>query len=522
MNPSVALVPSSLSVTGICIVCLCAGCVTPGLDRIPTATGVSLDGLTPNARQWVDAALALFDGEWDEEAGMSGRGRSHSTRGTMIYATSILLRNAPGDSARAHVAMASVLRQQYDAPGKPWHGTYRRHEHEPDPTSAGAWLDNAYDPNWREFIGVHQIIALEVCGGRIEECMRTDLLAALRLACEGAHARDVRPTYSNIALMSAYLLGWGGRRFDVPEWAEHGAALARRIHAHFQTNGAFSEYNSPTYYGVDLFALALWRAMPLTEEMARMGTEMEAGLWRDIGLFYHAGMRNLCGPYDRSYGMDMRHYHAMVGAAIALASDSRAALPDDFRAGHTHDFAFLPLMAAMRMAVPPEVLPHLLAFQGERRVERVIVSGRNTRTARAWLGESLMIGVEEVSGQPRSSLQFHPVTAHWRMPNGDIGWIRLLNTMPVKAGLDGRTASMAFARARGSSGDNAIVFEIRTPGADSEDFSSAAWHLPGLNVSIDTSLGAPIVAERDGRIELRYPLGDADAAHLSLTFQRSR
>ena len=506
------------SVAGIGLLCLASGCTTAGLVRVSSGVAVSLDGLTPNAQQWVDAAFEVFDGGWDEDTGMSGRGRSHSTRGTMIYATSILLRNAPGDAERAHTAMTSVLRQQYDAPGKPWHGTYSRNEHEPDPSTMGSRLRNAYDPNWREFIGVAQIIALDACGDRIGEAMRADLLAALRRACEGAHARDVRPTYSNIALMSAYLLAWGGRRFGVPEWEEHGDVMARDVHTHFQRHGTFSEYNSPTYYGVNLYALALWRAMPVTDQMARMGREMEAGLWRDIGHFYHAGMRNLCGPYDRSYGMDMRKYHAMVGAGIALAADSRDPLPDDFRAGHTHDFAFLPLLAALGMDAPRDALPHLQAFQGERRVERVIEDGRNTRVAQAWLGERLMIGVERVLGQPRTSIQFHPVTAHWVLSDGDTGWLRLVNTMPVEANLDGTTVSMVFTRGKGPGKDGSIVFEIFAPDAGPEPFSSEAWRLPGLEVEVASVLGAPVVTKRDGLYEVRYGFGQGGAARLSLGF----
>ena len=32
---------------------------------------------------------------------------------------------------------------------------------------------------------------------------------------------------------------------------------------------------------------------------------MLAELWRDIARFYHPAMRNLCGPFDRAYGLDL-------------------------------------------------------------------------------------------------------------------------------------------------------------------------------------------------------------------------
>jgi hypothetical protein len=38
--------------------------------------------------------------------------------------------------------------------------------------------------------------------------------------------------------------------------------------------------------------------------------------WRDIGQFYHAGLRNLAGPFTRACGIDMLHYINLTGLWI--------------------------------------------------------------------------------------------------------------------------------------------------------------------------------------------------------------
>ena len=59
--------------------------------------------------------------------------------------------------------------------------------------------------------------------------------------------------------------------------------------------------------------------------MRSMGADMEASLWNDIADFYQPSLRNISGPYDRSYGMDMESYVAEAVMAYRLAVIDRAA-----------------------------------------------------------------------------------------------------------------------------------------------------------------------------------------------------
>jgi hypothetical protein len=105
--------------------------------------------------------------------------------------------------------------------------------------------------------------------------------------------------------MSAFLLAYVGLDADRAALTEQGVKKAKAVYTKFAIHKTFTEYNSPTYYGVDLLGLALWREVGPTDPFRRLGREMEADLWREIGLFYQPRPRNMAGPCSRAYGMDM-------------------------------------------------------------------------------------------------------------------------------------------------------------------------------------------------------------------------
>jgi hypothetical protein len=103
------------------------------------------------------------------------------------------------------------------------------------------------------------------------------------------------------------------------DWRKQSLDWIESVYKLFKQYNSFYEYNSPSYYGVDLFALALWRKYGSTEHIQAMGGDMEATLWRTIAEFYQPDLHNLAGPYDRSYGMDMESPgHRTAGGIIEL------------------------------------------------------------------------------------------------------------------------------------------------------------------------------------------------------------
>lgn len=473
-----------------------------------------IDQLDPVARDMAERALAWMDGGWDPAAGlfrMPGGafyedGRLgvpvHLVRESAWYALGLLLRDAPGDTARACLAIEALLAYQFDAPGQPYHGTWRRSPHEPDPPPEPVvWRD--YDPNWREFIGTTLALALLEYEPQLPAELVGRIDAALGRAIAGTLARNVPASYTNIALMTVFLLQFGATRLGQPTWGAVAERLAVEIGQRFWANRSFDEYNSPTYYAVDLYALALWRSYAFAPALREAGAAIEAALWRDIAQFYHAGMRNLAGPYDRSYGMDMRQYVAGLGLWIWLSTGyARAPFPDlDWPFEHAWDFAKAPVVALLGARVPADARAHLLAFAGERAVERVIAA-EPRRVATAWLSARAMLGAEDSSSSHRAGEQFHPATIHWLLGDKRIGWVRLRHAAPVDARAE--PGRLTIACAHHSGGNLAFVFEIAAPGIDLAGLQAERWALPGLTVRVETDATFQPPTRAGELAELRY------------------
>ena len=473
-----------------------------------------IDDLPPFARHWTQAAMRWSDQHWDETVGLVQTAfethpdapllntRVHLVRDTIWYATGLLMR---GDHERAYRAIEAVLGYQLDKPGRVFHGTFKRAPQEPQPPeNPTEWRD--YDPNWREFICTILLVLLREFD--LPDDLQARMWAAIGTAAAGAHTRNVVARYTNIALMSAFLLDHAGAKLDVPAWREHGKAMAGETFDLFRQYNTFWEYNSPTYYGVDLYALALWRNYGRTALFRDLGAQMEAGLWRDIAQFYHAGLRNLCGPYDRSYGMDMTKYIAVVGLYIALVvPPEQASLPDPQHPfDHASDFFYMPPIGLLGTQVPDDALPHFQDFQGERHVIRQVDGNRE---ASAWLSERLMLGGEFAPDFKPPTEQFHPATAHWRLPDGATGWLRLRCDKPISARAMPGILSIICDSPRH------IRFEIFAGDISPDAVQAANWSLPGLKIVCDLADIAPSVALDEDRLNVTV---DVPTGGFSLKF----
>jgi len=387
------------------------------------------------------ATTAWSDRWWDDEVGLLWmppdpvdgaypEAAFHMLPQTAWYSVGLLLRDGPGDRDRAIRALDTVLDHQYDAPGAVWHGTFTLvHEIPPPRTGARMWVD--YDPNWRQFIGCTLLLVLRRLGDLVPARLVGRIDRALRLAVEGEHGeadgRRIPDSYSNIALMQAYVEVEAGHRLGEPTWVAAGEDRARRAVARFDRHGAFDEFNSPTYHGIDLKALGLWRGHSSSEVLTELGTRVEAELWDDAARWYHAGLRQVAGPYTRAYGMDLGVY---VGAwalwVWAALGRAHAPLPSLERPlAHGMDLVLGPVAALIGAVVPDEARHHLTTFTGERLLRRRISDADDgDRVASAWLGPDVAIGAESGTVDLSWWDQFHAATAHWRRADGTIGWLR--------------------------------------------------------------------------------------------------
>lgn len=439
--------------------------------------------------------LEVVDSWWDDEAALLWNPprsfddalapRSvHMVPQTAWYAAGLLLRAGPGDVDRAIRAVQRLVSLQHDAPGTAWHGTYARFAEWPEPADGAVeWVD--YDPNWREFVGTTFAVVLHRLADELPAALVSSIEDSIALAQRGEPEGRIPEHYANIALMKAWLDADTGRRRNDHALVEAGESFAERVVERFRRHQAFDEYGSPTYYGIDLYALALWRDLAPTDRFAEWAEEVEAALWRDIATWYHPGLRNLCGPYTRAYGMDMGSYAALLGLWMQPVLGDDAPFPDlDEDVDHAHDLAMAPMAALLGPRIPDDVLPALRGLRGEHVVEKVI-SDDPRRVATGWLAPDVMIGAEDNAGGWSGYRQYHPATIHWRLPDGGVGTIRAVHRGPLRA-----TAAPGELHLRAEDhphvGPQPTSFHVAAgSSAPDVELTPTSWHLPGLTVEVD-------------------------------------
>jgi hypothetical protein len=475
----------------IIIVMALATFAVPGLHADPHARNVSLDKLPPNTRSIFDLAMKSMDAAWDPEAhlvrtpsGFSGHADTghrarYMVRETSNYALGLLMRDSPGDRERAAECLNAVLKQQFLDQATPWYGTFRRTPEEPDPSGEASVMWTNYDPNWRVFIGTTFELILIEYPERIPADLAIKMYKAIDTVIAGEKKQErLKPSYSNIALMYGALWDFAATHDNNAEWKKQSAAWTREVARLYHLYNAFDEYNSPTYYGVDLFGLALWRSYGSTAEMREAGSNIEAHLWNDIADFYHPGLRNLAGPYDRSYGMDMETYVAYAGLWIrSLLSPDKAPFPiPDANTDHLADLYFAPGVVILGANPPAPSLAKLKTFAGEHMVKRQIT---DDRSASAWIGDKVILGGEntKLTKDAPPDTQFHPATAQWRTPSGSIGWFFVWQSPKINVDVDHTTMTITT--------DGTITLRLKADGTKAEDVTADKWKLPGLTVTIE-------------------------------------
>ncbi len=458
-----------------------------------------MNDLTAYARDLAQASVAYMDGLWHENLQLirydehwptyyptrphrpPEAAPNHATRGTAWYALGLLLRNGPPDRDRAVRALEGVLRNQFIAPGKPYHGTWRlfdESEEPSDPETATDW--KGWDSNWREFIGITLAMILDEYAAQLPSDLVARLNRAMVLAVEGEIQEGrLRPSYTNIALMRAPMDVWAGVRYGRKDWVSQGETWAEEINRLFRRHDAYDEYNSPTYYGVDLYALGFWRRYAPSARLGELGRAMEADLWRDTAALYHADMRNLCGPFFRSYGMDMRNYSTGVAHEIWVALGAGyAPHPAVGSPGARSNGMTSAIMhAALGGAIPDDLLPAFRAFPGEHCFRKAITD-EPAISVSAWLGERAMMGAASTGGTRNAEGQFHPVTLHWLTPANDVCWMKMCSGTGVNATAEERTLRIACG------GDPA--FHVYAPASRLKDLGRSRWDLAGLTVDVES------------------------------------
>ncbi|KAJ0268171.1 hypothetical protein Brms1b_004951 [Colletotrichum noveboracense] len=400
----------------------------------------------------------------------------HETRSSVWYATGLLQRNEGDDVEQAVKIIKNVIADQKKVPLEQWYGDYTVYPEEPTVGSLAypKNIFNSWDPNWRGFIGSNLIVIYEEFRHLISEDVQMLILESMRNNTVGDSYRvggvndDVLyPSYSNPALMRAVATGWTGRMLNDSNMTAAGELYAREILDLFDRNDTLSEFNSPTYAGVSLYALTMWtKYMPESSLMGQNGARMIEAVWETIGNMYNANLRNIAGPWDRTYGFDMNQYVAILNIYIwSLVGKSQApGIDQTWSMAHADDFEYAPLISVLApyhdALVPKSVIQKLVSFPGEHMYETTAISPPHDlapRNVTAWLSDNVTIGAEsydeDTLGGPRQdSLQWSPAVIQWARNDGSIGYVVLHGTeQAMEVEVDPGQLTLAYPRGNASS-----------------------------------------------------------------------
>lgn len=547
-----------------------------------------LSALTKEELKLIEQSMSIMDNYYSSEEKLLqyNNGSDDDVRGSSHYALGLLMRDNPGDLERACEVIKRVIEMQYDAPNEIYHGTFKVTQNQPTPPMGnmnwkefspgfafyldstfekiknelidivtkeahifdkkvvGGYFDKAvnrvlpkvwesYDPNWREFIISTFAVILELFEVRLPKALVEQMDIACKRAVSASIDRyhsDAIPMNTNIVLMHIFIVGYFGERYSNNEWIEHAEKEASNTYNDYMEFKSFAEFNSTTYYGVDLMILGLWRKLLKSEKLVEIGVELEDGLWENIALFYNPNLRNVSGPFARCYEMDMVE-HSSLGQFIYMAIEDEAYLTEE-NTETSHD----PVIALSGSNMPEHLKPYFIKHQKDRQVEKkfreLIERGkpgenRTLCTTTAWIENDIMLGA--MSGSRNTSGQLHPVTIYWKAPNGKVCSIRLLRRLKgghwsqhlrtvmynSKAQKDRITVEVDFS----INEDIELFFEIDADKPETDQMSPEKWVLPGLTANIKASAPQPKIALANGKLEVIYQYNASDASNKKMNFE---
>ncbi|MNO24497.1 hypothetical protein D3C76_143200 [compost metagenome] len=562
-------------------------------------TQAMIERLTGQQRFLLVQSLAmmdpLYDGVMDllrdeEEPG------KHNTRSSGHYALALLIRNAPGDAERACSVLGRVMDLQFDCPDEIYHGTFRTSPQAGSPPAgnyewkkfapgfafflsetvekigekltgqlagqadlAEAGLDDrsirqslrnavdevlppvwkSYDPNWREFIACTFAVILDEFEGQMPEALVRRMDEAMRKAVGASIDRrfsDAIPMNSNILLMHIFITHYYGYRFANAGWMAHADREAAEMLAAYEEFGSLAEFNTTTYYGVDLTVLGMWRVYGKSSGIRETGGKLEHGLWANIAQFYNPNLENLSGPFARAYEMELIG-HSSIGVFLYLALGKGYEYMTAVNCETSHD----PLIALVGVDLPEELLPQFKVHAGDRRTERKFRElcerdkpgeNRNLCTAAAWIESGRMIGA--MSGSRNTNGQMHPATIHWMNAGGEKCYLRLLRREKGK-GWNSHLRGVIFEAAvdkdeltvevqLNTDVEIEVYFEISGPGLSpaAAELTPEIWTLPNLVCKVSAAAPAPVICwNAEGTLlEIIYAYRPQDGnTHMSFALQ---
>ena len=332
--------------------------------------------------------------------------RVHPTKESADYAHLLLLRNGPGDTARAEAILDVLLDLQVTDPTSIHAGIWGWYAEEPPAAMAPA------DWNWADFLGARLTEILVAAEHRLDPRRAARVRQALVHATRAILVRDIGPWYTNICAMGAAVCLGAGRLLGDADLVAYGRRRIAAQRAACEVNGGVPEYNSPHY--TTILIQELERILRLSDDVeARRHAEwLRQRMWALLTSQIHPGTGQWAGAQGRVY-------HDLLQPEYALFLWQRTGIPllgvaaMTFRAGpdELQDLASVPC--------PSDLLPRLAALPAEplevRQTWMPATEREPARILTTWFSHAATLGSVN---QSTTWVQHRPITGYWRTPAG--------------------------------------------------------------------------------------------------------
>lgn len=325
---------------------------------------------------------------------------AHPTRDSLGYAVDLLDTYDDQYVSRASDVIARIIEIQEDDPAHEHFGVWPHLMEEP--LGQGPYVDR----NWADFLCKDLIHIRLYHADRLSGNLVKDVETSIRRACEAIRIRNVRPGYTNIAVMGSYDTLVAGETLGDDELIDRGLQRLRDLHAFVEDNGTFTEYNSPTYTMVALRDLATFRHHVKHPEGRSMVDDLFRLAWEVTATHFHPTTRQWSGPNSRSYntlkkGDDHRN------RGILRTIEEWTSPKVDFGLG---TLAQDPAWACMDARCPEDLEPYFIAVTEPRSiVERVVKREPLSHVASTYITADVSLGSinhQDMWNQRRNVLAF--------------------------------------------------------------------------------------------------------------------
>ncbi len=219
----------------------------------------------------------------------------HGTRSSIYYALHLLKQGGQEQTARAVKIIEAIIALQdhnsYSETYGIWSWYYEESLEQMNPP----------DWNWADFIGVALALIVNDYGKQLPQSLLPEIYNSVGHAAWSIFRRNVRPDYTNIAIMGVTVTAAAGELLQETRLLQYARARMQSFMAYTRAQGGLNEYNSPCYTFVALHETEKIIHLVNDRQIRQQAEELRSIIWEKISTYYHPGTGQLSGPHSRTY-----------------------------------------------------------------------------------------------------------------------------------------------------------------------------------------------------------------------------